>query len=293
MTWPRLRGSEWVLIGFFGYIVAIAPFFRDRPHLRYQPAIALGTVFAFLSVLAYSQHASGARAFGIIRDWIPIPLTLLAFREMELFLTSSYARAYEMAWIRWDDLLLRTWHLRAGIESAGAIFPFYLELCYLLVYGVGAYCVAVLYIRGRRGEVNRFWIIYLVGTLTAYALFPYFPSQPPRIAFPGIGVPDVTTWVRQLNLSILRHATIHSGVFPSAHVSSAFSCAWGMFLVLPERRRFGWGLLIYALSVSVATVYGRYHYAADVVAGFGVSLIAAAVCLIMAPRTIVRPSSFR
>ncbi|HSU60510.1 MAG TPA: phosphatase PAP2 family protein [Bryobacteraceae bacterium] len=284
MSWPSLRSSEWILVGFFAYITAISPLFRDRPHLSYQPAVALAGVLALFSALARFQHSLGAKAIGIVRDWLPIPLTLMAFREMELFLTSSYARAYESAWIRWDDLLLRTWHLRGLIEYAGKIIPFYLELCYLLVYGVGAFCVVVLYVRGQRGEVNRFWSIYLVGTLAAYALFPCFPSQPPRIAFPAVGAPSVTTWVRELNMSILRHATIHSGVFPSAHVSSAFSCAWGMFLVLPERRRFGWGLLLYAFSVSVATIYGRYHYAADVVAGFGISLVAGIVCIAMAER---------
>ena len=37
-------------------------------------------------------------------------------------------------------------------------------------------------------------------------------------------------------------------------------------------------MLIYALSVAIATIYGRYHYAVDALAGFGVSLIAALLC---------------
>jgi membrane-associated phospholipid phosphatase len=35
-------------------------------------------------------------------------------------------------------------------------------------------------------------------------------------------------------------------------------------------------MLLYAVSVSVATVYGRYHYAVDAAAGFAVSLVGAA-----------------
>jgi membrane-associated phospholipid phosphatase len=57
-----------------------------------------------------------------------------------------------------------------------------------------------------------------------------------------------------------------------------------MFLILPERKRFGWGLLFYAFSVSIATVYGRYHYAVDVAAGFAVSLAAGAVGLFISAR---------
>jgi membrane-associated phospholipid phosphatase len=43
-------------------------------------------------------------------------------------------------------------------------------------------------------------------------------------------------------------------------------------------------MLFYASSVSVATIYGRYHYGADVAAGFGVSLAAAAVAFALRDR---------
>jgi membrane-associated phospholipid phosphatase len=187
--------------------------------------------------------------------------------------------------MRQDRLILERWHLRAVIESWGWFVPLYLELCYLLVYGLPAYCIGVLYAQRRRDCVDLFFVIYLAGTLGAYALFPYFPSQPPRIVFPGIDNPGITTWVRDLNLYILTKATIHVGVFPSAHVSSAFSAAWGMFLIFRRRKVFGWALAAYAISVSLATIYGRYHYAADVLAGFAVSLVAATICLSLAKRT--------
>jgi membrane-associated phospholipid phosphatase len=122
--------------------------------------------------------------------------------------------------------------------------------------------------------------LYLLGTLLAYALFPYFPSDPPRVAFGGSDMPNITSALRELNLRLVGDYGIHSSVFPSAHVSSAFSAAWALLAYLPERRRIGWGMLVYAASVAVATVYGRYHYAADVVAGMAVSLAPAAMILL-------------
>ena len=47
-----------------------------------------------------------------------------------------------------------------------------------------------------RDRVNRFLTIYLIGTLLAYALFPYFPSEPPRVVFPDLDRPLITTWAR-------------------------------------------------------------------------------------------------
>ncbi len=290
MPWRSIRASEWVLIGFFAYIAFLSPFFPDRPHLKYQPLVLLLVILALLSVLARAEQTRLAHVISIVRDWLPIALTLTAFREMEFFLPAHFDNRYEAIWIRQDRLFLDTWHARALIESLGHLIPLYLELCYLLVYGLAAYCLAVLYLRGQRRAVDRFLTIYLVGTLAAYALFPYFPSQPPRIVFPGADNPAFTSWARHLNLFLLSKATIHIGVFPSAHVSSAFSAAWAMFLLIPERKAFGWGLLLYAISVSIATIYGRYHYSADVLAGFAVSLVAAALCLLFRRPTRTRSS---
>jgi membrane-associated phospholipid phosphatase len=158
--------------------------------------------------------------------------------------------------------------------------PAILELCYALVYAIAPFLVAVLYFQHRRARVNGALFFYLSGTLLAYALFPYFPSDPPRVAFGGTDMPNVMTTLRELNLWVVGNYGIHSSVFPSAHVSSAFSAAWAFFAFLPERKRYGWGMLVYAVCVTVATVYGRYHYAADATAGIAISLVPAATILL-------------
>lgn len=271
------RKSEWVLIGYFVYVAALVPLFPDRPHLHFQPILIAGAVFALHLALAWVEQGVFATTVGTVRDWTPIFLTLVAFQEMEIFLPLRFDHHFEAAWIRQDVRLLGDWHLRAAIEAFGPLIPSYLEFCYLVVYGLAAYCVGVLYVTGNRRWIDLFLTFYLAGTLGAYALFPFFPSEPPRLLYPTAVIPSVTTWLRVANLWILKEGTIHVGVFPSAHVSSAFSAAWGMFFVL-TRKRIAWGLLVYACSVSLATIYGRYHYTADVLAGFGISVLAGAIC---------------
>jgi membrane-associated phospholipid phosphatase len=68
---------------------------------------------------------------------------------------------------------------------------------------------------------------------------------------------------------------IHTSVFPSAHVSGAFAGAFAMVLLLPERKWVGRFLLGLATLIATATVYGRYHYAADALAGFAIAAAAA------------------
>ena len=276
----RLRRSEWILLAFFSYICILVPFFRERPRLGFQPFIILLLVVVLLCSLALAERSRHALVISMIRDWIPMLLTLTAFREMELFVPLRYDASFEKGWVRWDHTMLYEWGLKRVIESLGPLIPAYLELCYLLVYGAGTFCIIMLWIKARRRDVDRFYVVLLTGTLLAYAMFPYFPTQPPRLAFPGIEMAPNHDLFRRLNLFLLRNATIHSGVFPSAHVSSAFSAAWAMFLLFPDKR-LGCGLLVFATSVLVATVYGRYHYAADAAAGFVISLVAGLVCLLL------------
>jgi membrane-associated phospholipid phosphatase len=198
---------------------------------------------------------------------------LLAYREMGWFAPAMHTYRFENAWVVWDRWLLDDLGLRAAVESLGPVLPSLLEISYSLVYTIPAFSLAVLYAYRRRERVNAFLFAFLLGVLLSYALFPYFPSEPPWTVFPNQDFPAVLTVFRRFNQWLLGGYGIHTSVFPSAHVSGAFSGAVAMMRLLPERPWVGRFLLVLAILIATATVYGRYHYAADALAGM---LVAAA-----------------
>jgi len=234
--------------------VAIAALIRINGFNRWYPVAIFVLASIVMTVLS--------RRDWHLRDWMPLAFTFGAFREMNFFTPSVRDYHLENSWIVWDRQLLDDAHLRAAIESLGPLIPSYLEICYVLVYAIALISALTVLFNHRRDRLYTFWFAYLAGTYAAYALFPYFPSDPPRVIF------------RRFNLAILGQYGIHSSVFPSAHVSSSFACAWGLLLAVPNRKRYGWIVAFYSLSVAVATIYGRYHYATDAVAGFAVSFFA-------------------
>jgi membrane-associated phospholipid phosphatase len=257
------RSSERLAVAYFLYIAVIAQFYIARPWRAWIVVAAVAAWFWLMGLWT-----------PIARDFAPLGATLAAYREMDWLSSAPHDHHLEQAWVAWDRLVLDGGHLRAAIESAGPIVPGFLELCYLLVYAVGPAVVVAAIVHRRRDGTDRLWMAYLAGTLGAYALFPYFPSDPPRTVFLGADLPHVVTALRRLNLYIVGGYGIHSSVFPSAHVSSAFSAAWGLLKTIPEKRWIGWSMAAYAVMVSIATVYGRYHYGVDALAGFTVSLLA-------------------
>ncbi len=263
-----LSPSERLIAYYFVYVSIIAPFMMERPLWGFAVCFAVALV-VLLTLFSLTKVPSR------IRDWAPLSYTLLAYRQMDWFTPTVRDYHLEKGWILWDRYLLDQIGFRAAIEGVGGLIPGYLELCYVLLYIAAPVSVVTILVLRRRDQLDRFWIGYLVGTLGAYALFPFFPSDPPRRVFPGADLSQFQGVIRQVNLWLTGHYGIHSSVFPSAHVSAAFAAVWSLLLILPNYRWIGYTMLAYAISVGVSVVYGRYHYAADVVAGVGISLLAA------------------
>ncbi len=286
----NLRRSEWVLIAFFLYTTVLAVLLPLRAPIPAITIVMNAAVITGIAILSWGVSLRGSKFFVVLRDWYPLPMILLAYREMGWFAPREHTYVLEQAWVVWDRALLGRWGLRALIESLGPVLPSILEVAYSIVYAVPVFGVAILYLYRRRERCERFVFTFLLGTLAAYALFPYFPSEPPRTVFPGADLPSYETFFRWFNLWLVGGYGIHTSVFPSAHVAGAFCGAFGMIRVLPERRWVGRFLLVLAVLISTATVYGRYHFAADALVGFGLAVAAEIVARIVDRRDSVRAS---
>ncbi len=262
-----LRRSEIVLVAYFLYAAALARLL-PAPKATAQVVFLLNlTIIAGCFLLAYADSLRRRRVLRTVRDWFPLPLLILAYREMGWFAPPRHTYELERSWVVWDRILLYDLGLRAAIESLGPVFPSVLEIAYSLVYAIPYFALATLYAYRRGERADRYLFPLALAVLGAYALFPYFPSEPPRTVFPGQDFPSYSTVFRRFNWALLSGYGIHTSVFPSAHVSAAFASALAMRRVLPEARWVWRVLLAMVILIATATIYGRYHYAVDVLAG--------------------------
>jgi membrane-associated phospholipid phosphatase len=268
-----LRSSEWALVVYFCYTGVLSLILPVRADIR---NVVLGlnfTVLTGLFLLAWVDSLRGREFLSIVRDWYPTTLMLLAYREMGWFAQPRYEFTLERAWVKWDRILLNDWGLKRLIELTAPVGPGLLEVAYSLVYTIAPFSIAMLYAYHKRWRVNAFLFTFLLGIFLSYSLFPYFPSEPPRTVFPGQDFPSVETVFRRFNWWLLGGYGIHTSVFPSAHVSGAFAGAFAMIRLLPERRWVGRFLLVLAVLIATATIYGRYHYAVDAAAGLAIAIV--------------------
>jgi membrane-associated phospholipid phosphatase len=111
----------------------------------------------------------------------------------------------------------------------------------------------------------------LLASLFCYAVYPFFPLTPPRVLFNDVPGPPVPPLLRHMNLWLLNRFSVQACLFPSAHAAAVTATALAVRAYMP---RLGILFCIAALSVAAATVYGRYHYVADAVAGVLVGVMA-------------------
>jgi membrane-associated phospholipid phosphatase len=273
-----LRASERLAVSYFLYCCGCSVVMPVRAGVMAATfAVNLLVIAGFL-ILAWAEGLRRRSYLQVMRDWYPLPLMLLAYREMGWFAPETHSYRFEHGWVVWDRMILNGAGLRGMIESMGAVLPAVLEISYSLVYAIAPFCMGWLYYRRRQGQVSEFHLQFLASIFLAYALNPFFPSEPPRTVFPGEDLPGVITVFRELNLALVGNYGIHLSVFPSAHCSGAFGAALAMRRLAPDAPWLWRLLLLLAVSIATATVYGRYHYAVDAVAGFGIAAAAAAAC---------------
>jgi membrane-associated phospholipid phosphatase len=257
-----VRRPEWIIFAFLLYAPALT-FFLPAPN-------GLGTRLASLNlavILVYAgvvclDFAKPRLKMAVIRDWLPLGMILLAYREMGWFALPHQPALLESRWAAWDRLVLEHGG-KTVIESLGPVLPSVLEVSYTLAYVVPPFALAVLYLYGRRDMADRFLTVVLLSVLLSYAQFPLWPSEPPRVVFPELDLPSYNTIFRRFNLWTLGNYGIHTSVFPSAHVAEAFATAFGFRLAMPNEKRVYRCLFGIAVLIGIATIYGRYHYLAD------------------------------
>jgi membrane-associated phospholipid phosphatase len=276
-----VRRSELVIAAYFVYTSVLALIAGiNGPGATVAVTLNL-TVLAAYGLLIYADARSGLDVVRVVRDWFPPLVVLMAYREMGWFAPLQHTYALERLWVVWDRVVLRNWGVHGAIELLGPLVPSLLEIAYTLVYVVAPFALAMLYVYGAQKRAEKFLLLFVLGALLSYAQFPFWPSEPPRIVFAGEDAPSFDTVFRRFNWFLLGGYSIHTSVFPSAHVSSAYAAAFGMVRALPEKPWVGRFLLVLATLIATATVYGRYHYVVDAIAGFAVGVLALGLGLAM------------
>ena len=241
--------------------------------------IVTAAYFAYLAVLAIARgqlrpaFLSAAVLLIVLLFGTPhiMPLVyLLAGYWLPGLLAHKPNLPFERRLLDADRWLFGSDGLARFEERAPRALIEYLELAYLLCYAVVPAGYACLLLAGYGAEVaDRFWSVVLLASFSCYGLLPWLPTRAPR----AIESPRTTmrSSIRKLNLAVLNRASVQWNTFPSGHTAASLATALVVASYMPAA---GIILAVLALSIAAGSVAGRYHYAADAIAGAIVAMLA-------------------
>lgn len=231
------------------------------------------------SLLILNRAQPSVRVLRVIRDWHPLMLFPLLYKEVELLAAVIGDWRLTAAIPAWESALF------AGqpslyLSERLAFVPLseYLHFCYLAYVIVIPAVTTYWYVTGRREAFGELVLMLSAVLLGSYLFFILLPVDSPYYLSQRLGPPLSGHFFFDLAHQMSARGGARGGAFPSAHMSGAVVVS---LVAWRHQRRLAYLLLPITAGVMIATVYGRFHYVLDTLAG-----AALAVAVVVAYRLL-------
>jgi len=257
-----------VALGFVSYLAVAAWTRREFTPAR-RPLLAAAALAWVAYAAAIAAGRTGATLSPLLEVLLPALVLLAGYWLSGLLFVRTDRRVEH--WLRTlDEILLHRSGVLAWVQHAPRAIAEYFELSYLLVYVVVPAGAVTLALGGHLDQVPRFWATVLLAEFICYGTLPWIQTRPPRVFEDAAISPPRRPGVRRINLGVADRASIQANTIPSGHAAGAAAVALAVGSTMPAA---GGVFLFLALSIAVATVIGRYHYAVDSVLGVLVAVV--------------------
>ena len=249
---------SWAIAGvlYFGYIAGVAVIRSAAAKARWR---ALGWCGFGLTMCAAAAWTS---PFWLRAGVLPVLALLASYWSSGALWTGPMERL-ERVFVDTDE--------RLRVPQVAAAMPRLLvefqEFSYAAVYPLIPLALAAHLVVSAAPDADKFWTVILVTDYICFGMLPWIQTRPPRALDPR--APWRSSF-RAFNVRLLGETSIGFNTVPSGHAAEALAAALMMSAAPWPVATTLW---IFAASISAGAVFGRYHFALDAVAGWGVALI--------------------
>ena len=251
---------SWILasIVFFVYALVLAPLVSGLSGVARRRAVLAALAGLILCLVAH--FAAGTV---LLRQWVMPPVLLFVG-----YWTSGQLFAAPMPGV---ERALCSFDRKLGVDAAIGATPGWvraiLELSYAGVYVLVPVALLIRVATLPEAAPDQFWTVVLITDFICFACLPWIQTRPPR-ALTAQG--PWQSGLRRFNEQLLDRASIQHNTFPSGHAAEALA---SLLLVAAAPWPLAAAVGVAALLVSAGAVLGRYHYAADALAGWAVAVV--------------------
>jgi membrane-associated phospholipid phosphatase len=275
MTWMikllRQRPADTITIAFLAFLTALTLFFYPAvPKAPFLIAVYLSLVGLQVVLIRVKDKGTFIRFF---YDLIfPTVCVLIVFDSLEWLVHYVNPEDIDPILIRLDYLIFNG-HPTVILEKI--INPYLtdlLQLAYTSYYFIPLTYGLVLLLGGRKNEFEESLFLILFCFYLSYLGYILMPALGPRFAIDHLQTGELKGFLVAEPIQDLlnRLEGIKRDAFPSGHTAIALTV---LYLSYKFKKKLFWIYLPIVTALIFSTVYCRYHYVVDVIAGFGLTIV--------------------
>lgn len=238
---------------------------------------------------AYNSIYNGVSSLNTVRLLAParrlllFPTLLIVYMQAPLYVPYINPQDYDTVLAAWDRAVFGVNPTEWMYQFRHPLLTELLQTCYILFFLIPL-CLGVEFHRRKSDTVFRkYAALFMIALYGSYLLYFLMPAIGPCFTLHDFArtseeLPGV--WLTETFRTIINNGsgagtttpllTAHRNCMPSGHTIAAvinISCAFRY------RSRYRWLVASICAGILVSTVYLRYHYAVDVLAGFAIAPI--------------------
>lgn len=230
--------------------------------------VAAVGLIAWAATLPLPAH----RLAMFFRLFYPVALTPILYLELAPLNQLHVTGYFDATVMHWEELLFGSQLAMGFSERIGRLwFSEMLHIGYFSYYFIVPGAAATAYLLKGPRALERASFTIALAFFVCYLCFSVFPVAGPRYDFPQIAGDGPRGLTYGLVHTILESGSSKGTAFPSSHVAATLS-AW--FATGRESKRVFWIMGPFAVSLTLGTVYGRFHYGIDAAVGLIVAISA-------------------
>lgn len=267
----KQRPADAVTIIFLLFLSALTLIFYQ--HIPKAPfLISLYSIF-FIAQIILIRFKNNGRFMGLFYDLIfPILCVLVIFDSLEWLVHYVNPEDIDPILIRLDYLIFNN-HPTIILERImSPLLTDILQIAYSTYYFIPISLGVVLLLNNQREEFNRTLFLILFCFYLSYLGYILMPALGPRFTISHLQTTELQGLfiAEPLQKLLNKLEGIKRDAFPSGHTAIAVTV---LYLAYRFKKRFFWILLPIVAALIFSTVYCRYHYVVDIIAGFGLTLL--------------------
>ncbi len=281
----RMYSLDWYFISLIAVYVLICLCFWSEIPARWSVLLENLSFAAICLSIVYFLSDADKKWKRVLREFYVIPFVYPMYAQIFAFLPYIRSTLYDTQLIALDHALCGTHPTQWLQQFSHPLLTEYLQVCYVAFFFLPSIHGIILFRAKRFAEFELFSRLMVFSFFVSYLAYFAFPAVGPRFTLhsfttlstdlPGLWVTDfLRERVNQgggiLVGAVDPAAIVNRDCMPSGHTMMTLV---NMILTWKFRTPGKWIFTLVGSSLIVATLYLRYHYVVDVLAGAACALL--------------------